>query len=222
MLRPLVASVLLLAPLASPSAAQLTTPSEWRWRTDRPARLVDEIAEPSGEWFFVGMPPGWHVTMGPGGVLYNPEYTARGRFEIRSEMILFAESGESGFGIMFGGSSLEGGQPSYMSFLIRRDGSWALMHTLGQELHTIHEWERNEAIAPLRSEGTVSNTLALEVTASEMIFRVNDVELGRLDKSPATTEGSFGFRVGAGLNMHITTLDLTARLAAARGERTSN
>lgn len=198
MVRTLLPSALLLTLGVAPAAGQLSTPSDWRWRTDRPARLVEGQGVSEDAWQFVGMPPGWHVTMGPGGVLYHPDYRTQGRFEISSEMVLFPDASESGYGIMFGAEALAGSQPSYMSFLVRRDGAYTLTHTLGTEIHTILEWTPSPAVQALPAEGTVTNTLSVEATASELILRVNGTEVSRMDKGPASTEGLFGFRIGRG------------------------
>ncbi len=50
--------------------AQLTTPTDWKWRQDAPAPLAAGLKMDPGSWAFVQMPPGWHVTTGPGVLLY--------------------------------------------------------------------------------------------------------------------------------------------------------
>ena len=50
--------------------AQLTTPTNWKWRQDAPAPLAAGSKMEPGSWVFVQMPPGWHVTTGPGVLLY--------------------------------------------------------------------------------------------------------------------------------------------------------
>ena len=51
-------------------SAQLTTPTDWKWRQDAAAPLAAGLQMKPGEWTFVQMPPGWHVTTGPGVLLY--------------------------------------------------------------------------------------------------------------------------------------------------------
>ena len=49
------------------TALQLKTPVDWKWRTDTPAAVTDtDKALPADKWFYVGMPPGWHITTNPG------------------------------------------------------------------------------------------------------------------------------------------------------------
>jgi hypothetical protein len=66
MRRTLFFVILALFVLIASSHAQLRTPSDWRWRTDAPAQLVTGEDVPASAWRFVAMPPGWHVTTGPG------------------------------------------------------------------------------------------------------------------------------------------------------------
>src|SRR5262245_53482294 len=54
----------------SAAARQLQTPTDWQWRTDTPAKVTADAKLGPDSWHFVAMPPGWHVTMGPGGLLY--------------------------------------------------------------------------------------------------------------------------------------------------------
>jgi hypothetical protein len=47
----------------------------------------------------------------------------------------------------------------------------------------------------------------------DVVFSVNDKEVARVPRADVTTDGAVGFRVGTSLNLHITTFDLTHRLA---------
>src|SRR5262245_1452316 len=70
--------------------AQLTTPTDWKWRQDAEAPIATGLQMKPGEWAFVQMPPGWHVTTGPGVLLYpaaNGDVT--GHFSLESEIFLF-------------------------------------------------------------------------------------------------------------------------------------
>lgn len=209
-----LALLLLSAGAVTPVSAQLTTPAEWRWVTDRPARLVDEIRNPDSEWFFVGMAPGWHLTTGPGALLFEPSYSARGRFTITSEMILFPGASDDGFGLFVGGTALHLASPSYLAFLIRRDGAYSVRSVSAGHARVLVDWRPHDAVRPHPGgEETTANVLGIEVTEDGIVFVANGTEVHRLPRPEGLVEGNFGFRVGEGLNLHITTLDATARLA---------
>ena len=44
-------------------------------------------------------------------------------------------------------------------------------------------------------------------------FLVNGVRVSAWPRAALQVDGSYGFRIGAGANLHITNLDLTRRLA---------
>ena len=89
-----------------PPGGQLKTPEDWKWRLDEPAAMSPGGKMEAGQWWFVAMPPGWHVTMGPGGLVYHPAYRASGRFVVESELFLFPDSSDEGVGLFVGGQSL--------------------------------------------------------------------------------------------------------------------
>ena len=106
-----------------PPGGQLKTPDDWKWRLDEPATMSPGGKMEAGQWWFVAMPPGWHVTMGPGGLVYHPAYRASGRFVIESELFLFPDSSDEGVGPFVGGQSLgDQESPAYTSLLLRKDG----------------------------------------------------------------------------------------------------
>ena len=107
-LLPRLSAVALLGVLtATALPAQLQPPKTWRWRTDAPARLAtatDKIQDST--LAFVEMPPGWHVTMGPGGLLFDPRYFAEGVYSIESNIFHFPNSSNAEYGLAVGGADL--------------------------------------------------------------------------------------------------------------------
>jgi hypothetical protein len=214
--RPVIAALCLSVLLTSPAAAQDSAPPGWRWHTDAPARLIDEQVPPEGAWRFVSMAPGWHVTTAPGALMWEPRLTTAGRFSAKSEMILFPDPSDAGFGLLVGGRDLDTPDATWTAFLIRRDGSAAVVERRGGLERTVVEWRRHDAIKPHPGPGTVSNVLGLSADAARITFTVNDVEVASVPRGRVTEGGAIGFRIGAALNMHITTLDVTYHLAPAR------
>jgi len=185
----------LLAIFPAPATAQtLLAPEGWITRPER----------------FVEMPPGWHVTAGRGVILYNPAATARGEFRIESEGFLFDPSGAGGtYGLILGGRQLDSDDQRYVSFEIGPDGNFAVRHQadfesteLAAGIHeAIHRWTGKDA--------TVQNVLSVDAGAVTVRFRVNDDTVAELPRPAVDPDGVIGFRIDSGLNIHITTFDIT-------------
>jgi hypothetical protein len=209
-----MAALLLLAGSAAGLGAQDGAPAGWRWTTDRPARLVSGQAVPDSGWRFVAMPPGWHITMGPGGVLYDPGHRATGRFVLEAETFLFPEKTEEGFGLFVGGRNLDQA-PEYVAFVIRPDGRAAVVRA-GATPVTLVDWTPADSIKVQDPSDAVRNVLRVAVERDSVTFSVNGGRVAALPRAAGEFEGYFGFRVGAGVNLHISTLDFTRRIAPPR------
>jgi len=200
----------------SASARQLKTPSDWKWRTDAPATLAASDRDmPAGSWFFVTMPPGWHITMGPGGLLYPTGRTATGNFTIESQIFLFPGTNQDEYGVFLGASSLDAtATPPYLAFVARRDGQAAVLRRAASGFEPVVAWTANDAVVPHPGgDATAKNILRVEVGAIDIVFSANGKEIAKVPRAGLSTDGAFGFRVGKDVNLHISTLDVTHRLA---------
>lgn len=199
-------------------AMQLQTPADWKWRTDAPATVRDTDKDlPADHWFYVAMPPGWHITTNPGVTLYHPQHTGSGLYRIQSQAFLFPGTSTSEYGIFIGGRHLDSTTtaPSYVAFVARRDGQIAVLKREGGTTTALVNWKANDAAVPQAAEGTSKNVFTVEVLAAEVVFSVNDTEVARLPRAGLPTDGAFGLRAGAGLNLHVSTFDATYMLAPA-------
>jgi hypothetical protein len=211
--------VLLLAALpAGPLSAQgLQVPASWRWVTDEPARVTavtDRV--PDSAFSFVRMAPGWHITMGPGGVLFDPRYFAEGPFTLESEVFHFPNSANGEYGFFVGGTALDGTSPRYVGFALRGDGSVAVWERSGGATRFLVEWRRADAVIPNDGRDVVRNVVRLVVTRKEAVLKANGLDVVVLPRENLALDGQFGFRVGRGVNLHATTLNVTHRLAPTR------
>lgn len=206
--------------LAGSAAAngQLQTPSDWRWRADGPVKLVTGEKVPSDGLAFVAMPPGWHVTTGPGTLLYQPQYSARGNFSLEAEIFLFAGTSQDEYGIFAGASGLEpqGATPGYVAFVARRDGQAAVLARKAESFEPLVPWRRDEAVVPQAGPDNVKNVLKVDAGPKDVVFSVNGKPVATLPRAGLQIEGQFGFRVGRDVNLHISRLDVTHRLAPMR------
>ena len=195
---------------------QLKTPADWKWRTDAPATVADTDKDlAASQWFYVGMPPGWHVTTNPGVLLFHPAHEGRGNFSLRSEIFLFPGDNQEEYGLFIGGRSLEpaSAAPEYTAFVLRRDGQAAILKRSGTSTTPLVDWKANAAALPQSGTEAMKNALTVDVGAANAIFSVNEKEVARVPRVDVVADGAVGFRVGRSLNLHITTFDLTHRLA---------
>ncbi len=210
---PVIALLIGLAAAVAPASAQLATPTEWKWVTDTPAELVTQQAVPEGGWRFVAMPPGWHVTMGPGGVLYEPSYRADDRFAVEAEIFLFPSPDNVGYGVFLGGQNLESATRSYIAFLARGDGSAGIFHYDGTTAQPVVAWSKHEAVLAGKPNGTSKNVIRVEAERDSVVFKVNGGVITTLARADLAVAGHVGFRVDGGVNLHASNLDITYRLA---------
>jgi hypothetical protein len=206
---------LLTAAAAALSARQFPAPPGWKWVTDADARLVTSLDPGEGSWLFGTMAPGWHITTRPGVILFEPSYSARGRFAVESESFLFPGASTAGFGVFVGGTDLERA-PRYVAFLIRRDGSAAIESVADGRVTQLHPWTAAPSVVAGRTSGDVKNALRVEAEASAVVFFVNGEKVAEVPRDGTRFDGVVGLRVGENLNLHVTNLDLTHRLALPR------
>jgi hypothetical protein len=197
-------------------ARQLPPPPGWKWVTDGDARIVQSLDPAEGSWLFGTMAPGWHVTTRPGVILFEPTYTARGRFAVESESFLFAGTSSAGFGVFVGGTGLDA-TAKYVAFLIRRDGSAAIELVEAGRSTPLHPWTKASAVVPGAADGDPKkNVLRVEAEAAAVSFLVNGEKVAEVPREGARFDGVVGLRVGENLNLHVTNLDITHRLALPR------
>src|SRR5256714_7721564 len=115
-------AVLALAAIA-PLVAQ--TPKGWKVRVDRSTSASDPDA--AGSISFVTMGSGFHATNPQAAVYWNPANTATGTYTLKGTFTLMKPSGHTNYyGLVFGGSDLEGPQQKYLYFVVAQNGTWLI------------------------------------------------------------------------------------------------
>lgn len=207
----------LLAAIVVPVAltAQLKTPTDWKWRQDAPAPLAPGSKMEPGSWVFVQMPPGWHVTTGPGVLLYpTANGDASGNFSIEAEIFLFPESSADEYGVFLGGRDVEGSaSPAYMAFVLRADGHAAILRRGEGKTTALADWQKHDAILVKKEKETAKNVIRVDVDPVNVTMTVNGATVSTVPRAGVETDGRFGFRVGKDMNLHISSLNVTRRLA---------
>lgn len=198
------------------AAQERAAPPGWQWRVDPPTTRVSQPATPDSAWRFDPMPPGWHITTGPAGVLYSSTERAAGPFSLVADFVVFPETTASEFGLFLGGSNLEDDSPTYVAAVLRRDGAVRIIRRVRGAETVLVPWTQHSAIKSHPGSGTVTNRLRVNASADSLRVLVNDSAVVRIGPPNAETNGQFGFRVGQGVNLHLTILDHIRHLAPAR------
>lgn len=192
-----VATALVAAPAAR--AQMLSQPDGWRTRAER----------------FVAMPPGFHVTTSPSVLFYHPDATVGGEFTVTTDGFMFGGDSPNTYGLFVGGRHLDGDAATWVSFEVGLDGRWVVRQRQPRDLQTgfeIVDLAGPEAgpVALPGPEGPARNALGVTVGADEVAFELNGDTVARLPRADLPLDGVTGFRVGAGLNLHLVTLSITS------------
>jgi hypothetical protein len=203
------------APAVLPSQSGPVTPPGWSWRTDAPATPRRGGAEPlrDDQFSFSLMAPGWHITQGPGAILYDGAETAQGRFVVEGELILFPDASEAEYGVFVGGTDLTGDGQGWLAFVVRGDGRAAVIRSVAGERSMMLDWTAHAAVKARAAGGTAKNFVTVRAEPDSVRFVVNGERIAAWPRSAVVVDGAYGFRIGKGVNLHITNLDVTRRLA---------
>jgi len=210
--------VLLLICACAPATltAQLTTPTDWKWRQDAAAPLASGSKMEPGSWVFVQMPPGWHVTTGPGVLLYpTMQGDVAGNFSLEAEIFLFPGESPEEYGLFLGGLDIDTSEtPDYSAFVLRRDGHAAILRRRAGQTTPLVNWQRHEAIVPHKGGNEpVKNVVRVDVDPLNATLSVNGATVISVPRQDLRADGRIGFRIGKDVNLHISALNVTRRLA---------
>ncbi len=185
-----------------PLAAQ--APKGWRVRVDRSTEASDPDA--SGAIKFVTMGSGFHATNPQAAVYWNPASMASGAYTLKGTFTLMRPSGHVNYyGLVFGGSALEGAQQSYLYFVVAQNGTWLIKSRNGTATSTITASTPNDAVKMPDATGKSTNALEVRVGAAKIDFVVNGVVVHTEPKTGALakTDGIYGIRVNHLLEVQI-------------------
>jgi len=102
----------------------------------------------------------------------------------------------------------------YTALVIRRDGQAAVLVRTRSGVAAVAAWRPHQAVLPNPGGADpVKNVIRVEVDPLTVSLWANGVKVVGVPKSEMRASGRVGFRVGKDLNLHITSLDVTQRLA---------
>ncbi len=186
----------------APLAAQ--TPQGWKMRVDRSTAASDPDA--AGDIKFVTEGSGFHATNPKAAVYWNPANTASGTYTLKGTFTLMKPSGHNNYyGLVFGGSGLEGAEQSYLYFVVAQNGTWLIKRHDGDATSTVSPKTPNDAVKKPDDTGKSTNALEVRVGADKIDFVVNGTVVHTEPKSGATakTDGIYGIRVNHLLEVQV-------------------
>ncbi len=200
-----VFALLVIAPLVAQA------PKGWMVRADRSTSASDPDA--AGAIKFTTMGKGFHATNPQAAVYWAPTNTATGNYTLKGTFILQKPSGHTNYyGLVFGGSDLEGANQNYLYFLVAQDGTWLIKRRNGdKETQNVAEKAANDAVKKPDASGQSTNTLEVRVTADKIEYVVNGTTVHTTPKTGLTakTDGLYGIRVNHQLEVHIDGFGMT-------------
>lgn len=186
--------------VAAPAAAQHahggSFPEGWMARVDRD-QPVESVS-------FATMGDGFHATTGPAAVLYNPDWSHSGDYEVSARfMQTTAPAHPEAYGIVIGGTDLDGAEQRYTYFLVRGTGEYFIATRAGDEREIVVPWTAHDAIVAQNEAGQQRNVLGARIEGEDVVFTANGTEVTRRPRSEMATDGVFGFRINHRLDVHI-------------------
>ena len=158
MKRLVIATVLVLATAAVFAQA----PKGWKMRVDRSASASDPDAP--GAIKFMAMGGGFHFVNPQAAVYWNPSNTASGAYPLKGNFTLVKPSGHTNYyGLVFGGSGLEGAQQKYTYFLVAQDGTFLVKKREGEAASDVVKKTPSDAVKKPGADGKSANTLEVHI-----------------------------------------------------------
>jgi hypothetical protein len=190
-----------IAVAAAPLAAQ--APPGWKVRVDRSENAQDPDDTPNLQ--FMTMGAGIHVTGGPAGTFWKPADTVTGNYMVKATFNLQKPSGHTNYyGLVFGGSDLEGANQAYSYFVVAQDGTYQIRRRQGAMVTDIQPKTAHAAIRKPEGGGPTPNALEVWVGANEVSYVINGTVVHTTPRSAAgRTDGVVGVRVNHQLDVHI-------------------
>lgn len=193
---------------ALPVLAQ--APAGWKLRADRSTSAADPDAP--GPIRFSAMGSGFHAINPQAAVYWNPSNIATGEYTLKASFKLVRPSGHTNYyGLVFGGSDLEGPAQTYLYFMVAQDASWLIKRRNGDASTQIVAQNADRVVQVPEEGGSSTNALEVRVTAAKIDYVVNGVTVHSAPRSGLTahTDGIYGLRVNHQLEVHVDGLAVT-------------
>jgi hypothetical protein len=168
-------------------------PKGWRERVDR-----ENASDPDapGAVKFMAMGGGFHFVNPKAAIFWNPANTATGAYTLKGTFVLQKPSGHTNFyGLVFGGSDLEGAAQKYTYFMVAQDGTFIVKKRDGEATSDVVKKTPNDAVKKPGADGKSTNALEVRVAASKIDYVVNGTVVGSTPKTDVKSDGAYGIRI---------------------------
>lgn len=196
-------SVAVLALLVfAPLFAQV--PKGWMLRVDRSTSAEDPDAP--GSIKLVPTASGFHAIAPQAAVFWNPANTAIGNYALKGTFTLNKSTGYlEYYGLIFGGSNLEGAGQDYLYFVITDDGTWLIKRRNGSAAEELSAKTPSPALKKPDASGKCTNTLEVRVMSDKIDLVINGTVVHSLSKTgpAAKTDGIYGMRINHHLDVQV-------------------
>ena len=196
-------ALVLMAAMTAATAVFAQAPKGWKVRVDRSTAASDPDA--AGTIKFVTMGTGFHATNPQAAIYWNPQNTASGNYTLKGTFTLMKPSGHTNYyGLIFGGSDLDGPQQKYTYLLVAQDGTWLIKKRDGDaSTSDVIQKTPSDAVKKPGADGKSTNALEVRVAPSKIDYVVNGTVVRSTPKTEVKTDGVYGIRVNHLLEVHI-------------------
>jgi hypothetical protein len=188
---------------AAPLFAQ--APKGWKVRTDRSMDAEDPDA--AGNIKFTASGSSFHFVNPQAAVYWNPANTVTGNYTLKGTFKLIKSTGyDEYYGLIFGGSGLEGSMQNYLYFMVTDDGTWLIKRRTGDgSTEDVSAKTPSDAVKKPDASGMATNTLEVQVKGDKIEFVINGKVVTTLPKTGAAakTDGIYGIRINHHLDVQV-------------------
>jgi hypothetical protein len=195
---------LVLAALLTLAPAFAQAPKGWKMHTDHSADAADPDAPGANK--FVAAGSGFHATNPMAAIYWNPANTATGAYTLKGTFKLIKSTGfNEYYGLIFGGSALEGPMQNYLYFMVTDDGTYLIKRRDGSSTQGVSAKTPSDAVKKPDASGSATNALEVRVGADKVDFVINGTVVKSMPKTGpvAKTDGIYGMRINHQLDVQI-------------------
>jgi hypothetical protein len=193
-----------LAALLALAPAFAQSPKGWKLHTDHSSDASDPDAPGADKFVVSGS--GFHAMNPMAAIYWNPANTAAGNYTLKGTFKLIKSTGyDEYYGLIFGGSGLEGATQSYLYFMVTDDGTYLIKRRDGSSTQGVSPKTANAAVKKPDAGGTATNALEVRVKGDKIEFVINGTVVATLPKTGAAakTDGIYGIRINHQLDVQI-------------------
>src|SRR5580692_4356296 len=195
---------IVLAALLTLAPAFAQAPKGWKMHTDHSADAADPDAPGANK--FVAAGSGFHATNPMAAIYWNPANTATGAYTLKGTFKLIKSTGfNEYYGLIFGGSALEGPMQNYLYFMVTDDGTYLIKRRDGSSTQGVSAKTPSDAVKKPDASGSATNALEVRVGADKVDFVINGTVVNTMPKTGpvSKTDGIYGIRINHQLEVQI-------------------